>query len=1002
MLIRAVRLLNVKSFGPGPEGSGSRLAFERGLNRIAGKNGAGKSSVIEALGYALFDSAPDLGARMDLDTALLRHDAHEGEIEVELETPDGLYRVRRGVGKRSKLRWTVADASGFVTHETEPEVRRFLAAAAGIPSPDRLTDLFRKLLGVRQGRLLDPYEFAPAEARRYFAPILNVEVYQRCFTDLAQPVQRLKEELLVTEGRIRAARGQAEVLAGSAAEAAALEERVARARPGLEQARQALTRAITDRDAWEQRASAIPAANEALARARKDVEKTDGNLVLRRELLGRAEQAHGVLNANAAAHAAYRQAEKELAEVAARRPEFEALRKDLAGRRESLAGSEARAQETRKRADALLAELGPQLEELARRSSAWEERQRAFEAGASGDSMDVHAVPGRPPAPDAETQKALETVERWCHALAAAAESARHAGELAATANAALANFDPDRKLRADEELAAAQQAAEGARTAATELEARRGTRREMARELQTARQCPLLNQRCKQFEEGHLVLSEVNLDRAVELASQDQSAAEEVLRRADEAAAKAKEEADGTLTTRARASTALEDIGRQLALARDAAARAAFDRVAASFAAPDAPAPRLPELAALPDPGEEPWKALSAGPEVADGLCAFARAVGEATAKWKAEMESRKEAAAERRHQRDLEQQRLKQEEAALAKHRAQLEKCRAEQEGLAKQVAAALEEASQLTEIIAQLAAKQAEFEALEARAAQAQAARAAAEEGHRKYVAAEADARRLEQARADVALAVGLLELARREAASALKARDAAQAAYDAEAHARARAALEEAAKRVNVLETQLERDEKQLEDARRRAAQLAAALDELRVQTRRQALLEARRDLLEHLRKSLRDAGPLVAEQLVQAVNARAQTIFSALTPHDPARLDWQSDYELCVITTSGTRRFATLSGGQKVKAALALQLALVQQFSQAGLCIFDEPTYALDAESRERLSLAIVEAQAVSRFEQLFIVSHDDAFDELVEHTVMLEYSPANGTRVVPQ
>jgi exonuclease SbcC len=993
MLIRAVRLLNVKSFGAGPEGAGTRLPFERGLNRIAGKNGAGKSSVIEALGYALFDSAPELGARMDIETALLRHGASEGEVEVELETADGLFRVRRGVGKHSKVRWTVADASGFLTHESEPEVRAFLAAAAGLPSAEGLADLFRKLLGVRQGRLLDPYEFSPADARRYFAPILNVDIYQRCFTELAPSVQRLKEELLITEGRIRAAKGQAEVLATAPAEAAALEDRVGRARPELEQARQQLTAARGNLVAWEQRANAIPAAHEALARAQKEVEKSEATLLLRRELLTRAEQAQGVLDANLAAHQAYTQAERELSEIAAKRPEFETVRKDLAEQRTRLASAEARALEAHKRSQALNEELRPQQEELDRRTHAWEERRQAFEQ--SGRA----AAEATGPAPDAETQKALGTLERWSHSLAAAAENARHAGDLAATANAALTNYDPERKLKTDELRAAAQQAAERARTTMAELEARRRTRREMARELQNGRQCPLLNQRCKQYEEGQLVLSEVSLDRAVEEARNVQTEAEENLRRAEEAAAKANEESDGTLNTRARAGAALEEIQRQLALLGDEAGRAAFERVAPVFSAPGEP-PRLPEVPPLPDPAEDPWNALSSAPTVTEAFRTFAKSVNELAERWKVQMETRKEAVAERRRRRELELQQLRQEGAALRERRGELEKRRAEQERSARDTTQAEEEGKRLKESIAQLLARQAEYEALEVHATEAQTARSAALEGHQRYLAAEADAKRLEQSRADAALAAGLLEQSRRDAAQALRERDAARAAYDADSHARTRAALEGAVQRVSALETQLEGDERRLEDARRRAAQCAAAIEEFRVQTQRHTLLEARRDLLEHLRKSLRDAGPLVAEQLVQAVNSRAQTIFTALTPHDPGRLDWQSDYELRVVTSSGTRRYATLSGGQKVKAALALQLALVQQFSQAGLCIFDEPTYALDAESRERLAQSIVEAQRVSRFEQLFIVSHDDAFDELVEHTVTLEYSPATGTRVV--
>ena len=58
MIIRSLRLKNIKSYGEGPDGNGVIIRFEPGVNRIAGKNGHGKSTLIESLGYALFLTPP--------------------------------------------------------------------------------------------------------------------------------------------------------------------------------------------------------------------------------------------------------------------------------------------------------------------------------------------------------------------------------------------------------------------------------------------------------------------------------------------------------------------------------------------------------------------------------------------------------------------------------------------------------------------------------------------------------------------------------------------------------------------------------------------------------------------------------------------------------------------------------------------------------------------------------------------------------------------------------
>lgn len=82
----------------------------------------------------------------------------------------------------------------------------------------------------------------------------------------------------------------------------------------------------------------------------------------------------------------------------------------------------------------------------------------------------------------------------------------------------------------------------------------------------------------------------------------------------------------------------------------------------------------------------------------------------------------------------------------------------------------------------------------------------------------------------------------------------------------------------------------------------------------------------------------------------------------------------------------------------MKVAIAMQLALVKEFSSAGFCAFDEPTYGLDSEGRALLAEAVLRAQEECRFEQLFVVSHDEAFDDKVEHMVDLQYSSKQGTQ----
>jgi exonuclease SbcC len=89
----------------------------------------------------------------------------------------------------------------------------------------------------------------------------------------------------------------------------------------------------------------------------------------------------------------------------------------------------------------------------------------------------------------------------------------------------------------------------------------------------------------------------------------------------------------------------------------------------------------------------------------------------------------------------------------------------------------------------------------------------------------------------------------------------------------------------------------------------------------------------------------------------------------------------------------------LSGGEQTKLALAMTLAMIQEFSGLKFCIFDEPTYGVDADSRQKLADAILKLQELgeNRLDQLILVSHDDAFEGRIEHVVLIKKAGREGS-----
>jgi len=69
------------------------------------------------------------------------------------------------------------------------------------------------------------------------------------------------------------------------------------------------------------------------------------------------------------------------------------------------------------------------------------------------------------------------------------------------------------------------------------------------------------------------------------------------------------------------------------------------------------------------------------------------------------------------------------------------------------------------------------------------------------------------------------------------------------------------------------------------------------------------------------------------------------------------------------------------------AALAVRLALLKVLADIDIAFFDEPTTNMDRARRESLAEAI---GRIKTFQQLFVISHDDTFEQVTENVIVLE------------
>ena len=174
--------------------------------------------------------------------------------------------------------------------------------------------------------------------------------------------------------------------------------------------------------------------------------------------------------------------------------------------------------------------------------------------------------------------------------------------------------------------------------------------------------------------------------------------------------------------------------------------------------------------------------------------------------------------------------------------------------------------------------------------------------------------------------------------------------------------------------------LTREEEEIAQLQAKARQLAAA------RTLHDRLKE-QEELLRFLRSVVQEAGPHVTKALVQQISYSANQLFGQIMEDYTRTLRWEEDYGIILEVDGRDRTYSQLSGGEQMSAALAVRLALLQEMSSIGVAFFDEPTTNLDETRRGALARQIV---GVRGFEQLFIISHDDSFEQATEKLIRVE------------
>lgn len=899
MHIRSLKLENVKSYADGT------IEFAQGTNAIVGHNGAGKSTILEAIGFALFDHLPysqsDFvreGAKTAIVTVTFISSVDERE-----------YQAIRRCGSSSSHSIFDPGLDQKVC-EGKADVLIFLREHLGAEPTANLGDLFTNAVGVPQGTLTAAFLGTPASRKGIFDPLLRVEEYRKAYENLREPGRLLgqrQNELAVT---ISALAARLERLPQLQAQATQLEKESAAGRAELTRTRKELAAAQEKRSGLEAQRAALVTLRAAVEQARQQVAVNQRQAESARRRLAEAEQAQAAVESNRAGYLAFQaaQAEKDRLDNQTRsrqkvRDQLAALDKQLSLAQAELARQQASLDEIAQ-AETTVAGLADAVTEQTRLEEALAQAER--QAARLADARRLYEQTQQ------EVTQAENQVQELQTQLAQAAQLEKAVADAEAAINARQAAI-----AGRQNQLARQQAESEGLRKQIAGLQQADGARCPVCEE-------PLTEERRKE-------LLARNSQRLNQL-EKERKAAQAEISGLENALRQAQSDAKNRQTALRR-------------LPRPDELTAAQSRAAAL-------------VNALAD-AEEKQAQLAAAPEEAERLRGQLTALGNP------------------RRQRDFAAKtadRRPQTERALAGQQKILSEGKVKADALQGQLTAfaGLDEAQeQVAAAIAQNRSADDLFRRNEQAAAGLPDRRQEATDGETLLAASQ---ERLVESTQNLATQ---------------------EAGFDEAVYQSTTAEEETLRNRVGGLEGQLAERERQAGQIAGEMAELSRRQVELDEAQAAGARLQEQADLLESLRRILREAGPYVTKALVQQISYGAGQLFSEIMQDHTRHLRWDAEYGIVLEVDGRDRQFAQLSGGEQMSAALSVRLALLREMSDIQVAFFDEPTSNLDEARRESLARQIL---GIEGFRQLFVISHDDTFEQATQNLVRVQ--KVNGLSVV--
>lgn len=311
MQILSVHLKNIKSHRD------TELNFSPGINVLSGPNGVGKSTIFEAIGYALF--GVDAQSFVGNVERFITIGAKRGEIAIVFQLADGeRFLVSRTVGTPSKwlLAKEVAGEFEVEEHKDIKETEARLKELLGLDNGRSLADQFTLVIGPFQNEFLGPFVIRQVTRRRdEFDAILGIDTWRKTYNETNALLKANQNRIDVLEGTVGPLKDQVAALPEKRQEHKSAKSAHDQTEAQLKTQQQALKELEGRLSTLDLREQAVKELAVEIDRLKERVGNGKERIGSQKALIAEAEKSRLIVKANAAGKLAFEQAGQRLTEL---------------------------------------------------------------------------------------------------------------------------------------------------------------------------------------------------------------------------------------------------------------------------------------------------------------------------------------------------------------------------------------------------------------------------------------------------------------------------------------------------------------------------------------------------------------------------------------------------------------------------------------------------------------------------------------------------------------